>query len=74
LPCPQDIDIALMNKYLDEATFNFTEKLKKDYLHTVPNASDCIECGACIERCPFNIDAMEKMKTISDMFSMEKSA
>lgn len=74
LPCPQDIDIALMNQYLDEAMFNFTEELKKAYLHIVPNASDCIECGECIERCPFNIDAMEKMKTIIDMFSMKKSA
>lgn len=68
LPCPQNIDIALINKFHDEAKFYFTKKLKEKYNTTSPNASDCIECGECVSRCPFNMDAIAKMKETVEMF------
>ena len=68
LPCPQHIDIALINKIHDEARFNLTKKLKNDYLSMVPNASDCIECRECVNRCPFNVDVILKKKQTVKMF------
>jgi predicted aldo/keto reductase-like oxidoreductase len=62
LPCPQNIDIALIAKYHNEAKFYFSENLKMRYREILPNASDCIECGDCVDRCPFNIDMIEIMR------------
>lgn len=69
LPCPQDIDIALICKYHDEAQFNISKKLKDNYFSINPNASDCIECGDCINRCPFNIDVINKMRKTIELFN-----
>ena len=69
LPCPQDIDIALINKFYDEARFNLTTELKDEYLLITPNASDCIECEDCINRCPFNIDVIDKIRKTVELFN-----
>ncbi|WKY47778.1 hypothetical protein Q5O24_00135 [Eubacteriaceae bacterium ES3] len=51
-PCPQDINVGLINKYYDLAkagdaiAANHYEKLGR-------KASDCIQCGHCENRCPF---------------------
>jgi predicted aldo/keto reductase-like oxidoreductase len=68
LPCPQDIDIALITKFQHEAHFNFSEKLKDRYDEISPNASDCIECGDCIESCPFDIGVIRNMRETVELF------
>ena len=34
-------------------------------------ASECVECGVCIERCPFDVDVISKMKLAVKLFEME---
>lgn len=34
-------------------------------------ASECIECGACIKRCPFDVDVISKMKQAVKLFKMK---
>jgi predicted aldo/keto reductase-like oxidoreductase len=31
-------------------------------------AADCIECGECMERCPFSVDVVAKMKQAAELF------
>jgi predicted aldo/keto reductase-like oxidoreductase len=31
-------------------------------------ASACTECGACMERCPFGVDAIAKMRQAVEWF------
>ncbi len=67
-PCPQDIDIALISKFQHEAHFNFSKDLRTRYGVISPNASDCIECGDCVDRCPFDIDVIENMRETVELF------
>jgi len=64
LPCPQKIDIAQVNKYLDLAfnTENIPETIKEHYKNLEKHATDCIKCKQCEERCPFNVKITEKME------------
>ena len=34
-------------------------------------ASECVECGVCMERCPFDVDVISKMKLAVKLFEME---
>ena len=31
-------------------------------------ASACVECGLCVERCPFDVDIMAKLAEAAAMF------
>jgi predicted aldo/keto reductase-like oxidoreductase len=33
--------------------------------------SACTECGICMERCPFEVDVISKMKQVLELFEME---
>ena len=33
-------------------------------------ASECVECGVCMERCPFDVDVISKMKLAVKLFEM----
>ena len=68
LPCPVSIDIALMMKFHDEAKFESSPELRRAYSSINPNAADCIECGECADRCPFQIDVVEKMRETTELF------
>lgn len=61
LPCPSDINIGLVGKYLDLALAG-DELAKKHYHSLQKNASDCICCGACEKNCPFRVNVMERME------------
>jgi len=34
-------------------------------------ASECVECGVCMERCPFDVDVISKMKLAVKLFKTE---
>jgi len=34
-------------------------------------ASECVECGVCMERCPFDVNVISKMKLAVKLFEME---
>ncbi len=67
LPCPVGIDIGLVNKYYDLA-------LAKDaiaanhYRKLSINASACISCHHCDQRCPFHTPQSDRMKEIAKYF------
>ena len=69
LPCPSNIDIGQVTRLLDAASRGLNESVKKDYNNLRVNASDCTRCGACIDRCPFNVDVISNMKKAVDTFS-----
>lgn len=39
-----------------------------DYDVLPARASDCIECGDCMERCPFGVDMISKMREMVEFF------
>jgi len=61
LPCPQGIDIAEINRIGDIAALRITPQLSLKYGRLEAKASDCIECGACSEKCPFGVDVIDRM-------------
>ena len=68
-PCPVDIDIAMVNKLYDLATMQdgVPPSVKEHYADLSSHASDCIGCGACEERCPFDVPVTERMKKTADL-------
>lgn len=66
-PCPQGIDIGSVNKYYDLAKAG-DDMAKEHYLALSKNASDCVQCSHCNDRCPFNVDQMARMKEIEAFF------
>lgn len=68
-PCPKKIDIAEVTKLTDMAEKKMTADLKKRYATLETNADDCLQCGACTKRCPFNIDAAGNMLRARKVFA-----
>jgi predicted aldo/keto reductase-like oxidoreductase len=60
LPCPVNIDIAAVNKFLD--LYHAGDLLAKKHYQLLPHrAEDCIQCGHCMANCPFGVDVMAKL-------------
>ena len=68
-PCSSNIDIASVNKYY-ELSLKGDELAKSHYLDLIKHSSDCIECGDCEKRCPFNVEIIDKMKKINEYFKI----
>lgn len=66
-PCPAGIDIGLVNKYYDLAR-NGDSMAAEHYYGLALHAQDCLQCGHCNHRCPFQVDQMARMKEIADYF------
>lgn len=67
LPCPVGIDIGAVHKYLDLHEAG-DQLAKEHYLSLSKKADDCIQCGACEQRCPFGVKVTEKMRIARDRF------
>jgi predicted aldo/keto reductase-like oxidoreductase len=81
-PCPAEIDIAFVTKLLNlviahnesngikEGTEGFrvpdTERMHYDVLGK--HAGDCLQCGMCETRCPFDVKIRENMKHAERVF------
>ncbi|MBU7031967.1 MAG: aldo/keto reductase [Theionarchaea archaeon] len=72
LPCPSSIDIGQTIRVLDTAQQGLTPEIRELYENLEVKASDCTECGSCVERCPFDVAVTEKMKEAIQLF--EKSS
>ena len=69
-PCPADIDIAMVNKLYDLATMQdgVPASVSEHYHGLSAHASDCLACGACESRCPFEVPIIERMKSAAQLF------
>jgi len=47
-----------------------TSELRADYDALPVKASDCVECGDCVERCPFEVDVIAKMRKAVQVFEV----
>ncbi len=62
-PCPQGLDVGLINKYYDLALAG-DPLASEHYRNLEKNASDCILCGHCDHRCPFHVRQSRRMEEI----------
>ena len=67
-PCPAGIDIGMVNKFFDLTRIG-DEMAREHYLSLEKNASDCVGCGHCNDRCPFQVDQMARMQEIRRFFT-----
>ncbi|SBV92941.1 conserved hypothetical protein [uncultured delta proteobacterium] len=70
-PCPANIDIAAVNRYLDIAlldTENIPPSVRQHYGALAQRGADCIACGNCEERCPFAVPIIENMEQAAAIF------
>jgi hypothetical protein len=67
-PCPSAIDIARVNRLVDTSKHAFTVNLYSEYNELSGKGSDCIECEACMKRCPFHVNIISYMKEAKRLF------
>ena len=69
-PCPAGIDVAMVNKLYDLATMQeeVPSTIKAHYESLAAGAKDCIACGGCEVRCPFDVPVVERMKRATVLF------
>ena len=71
-PCPSGIDIAMVNKLYDLAVMQeeVPPTVKAHYEGLSANAKDCIACGGCEQRCPFDVPVIERMEKAKTLFGI----
>ena len=70
-PCAEGINISgcfLFEGYFSR--YGLEEWSKERYASMGKHASDCIGCGACEDRCPYNLPIREMLKTVAAKFGM----
>lgn len=69
-PCPKQIDVASVTKFLNlaKAQGDVPETVREHYHALGHYAGDCIQCGACEKRCPFAVRIIENMKQAKELF------
>lgn len=71
LPCPSQIDIAAVTKLLDIAALdenNVPAEIREQYNTVTHKASECIACGNCEARCPFDVKVIGNMNRAVRLF------
>jgi len=68
LPCPIGIDIGMTMRIIDTAKYGMTNSVVSEYEALTLKASDCTECGVCMERCPFGVDVIANMTRAVNIF------
>ena len=68
LPCSEDIQIGWVIWHLDQVASRGLDQVREWYQGFPVKASACIECGVCMERCPFGVDIPAKMQEAATAF------
>jgi predicted aldo/keto reductase-like oxidoreductase len=68
LPCPAKIDIGALTRLLNTAEFGNNEMIRSKYQSLSAKASQCIKCGSCMERCPFDVDVISNIEKAIQIF------
>ncbi|MDR2547860.1 MAG: aldo/keto reductase [Lachnospiraceae bacterium] len=69
-PCPAEIDIAAVIKYLDIARLdpaNIAPSIRSHYHALSAKGGDCTSCGSCESRCPFGVEIIANMKEAEEL-------
>jgi len=77
MPCPNEVNIeAIFQSLIRYQIYGQTNEAKRVYTQIgktrwVPgkNASACVECGECLEKCPQNIPIIEQLKNAHKLLS-----
>lgn len=70
-PCPKDIDIGRIFKLYDlTITTGDKQEPLVEYKKFDATASDCSQCGNCMERCPFEVEIINKMIEVEKLFGL----
>ena len=70
-PCPVEIDVATVMKYLDIARLdleNVPPSIRSHYESLAHGGGECIACGNCESRCPFGVPIIENMAEAKKVF------
>ncbi|MCL2035612.1 MAG: aldo/keto reductase [Oscillospiraceae bacterium] len=70
-PCPANIDIAAVMKYLDIArldTNDIPPGVRAHYNSLSSGGGACIACKSCEERCPFGVPIISNMEEAAALF------
>jgi predicted aldo/keto reductase-like oxidoreductase len=68
LPCPAKIDIGNLTRILNTAEFGINETVRAKYQSLSVKASQCIKCGSCMKRCPFEVDIISNIEKAINVF------
>jgi Predicted oxidoreductases of the aldo/keto reductase family len=69
-PCSKGIDIPsvfLLQGYKER--YNLSQWAEERYSAMQHKAEDCIECGVCEERCPYNLPIRNMLKKVDKLFN-----
>ncbi len=71
-PCPSQIDIAAVTKYMDLAVQqeSVPDSVRQHYFSLKTNANDCIMCGNCEPNCPFGVKIRKNMLKAREIFTI----
>lgn len=69
-PCLKGIDVAMVTKLLNLsiAQGEIPETVREHYAVLEHTASECVACGACEKRCPFEVKVIKNMEKASEVF------
>jgi len=73
MPCSQGIsitDINFIKVFFKQFSFDGVVNPERDAV--IEKVEDCIECGECIERCPYDLDIINMIKENRDYYLMRK--
>ena len=70
LPCPEEIEVGWVIWYVDHGQAGKLAQFREWYSRFPVKASACVECGICVERCPFDVDIMAKLAEAVAMFEV----
>ena len=56
---------------LDQIPVRGLEQIKEWYAEFPVKASACVECGVCVERCPFDVEILAKMREVVVLLEAE---
>ncbi|MHC4711637.1 MAG: aldo/keto reductase [Planctomycetota bacterium] len=69
LPCPSSINIGAVLRLVDAAREGSAGLLRDEYAALAAGSDACVECGACVKRCPFGVDAMASVIRAADILA-----
>ncbi|MDO4549165.1 MAG: aldo/keto reductase [Clostridia bacterium] len=69
-PCPKHISVADVTKFLNlcKAQSTVPETVREHYAALNHHAGECIMCGACETRCPFDVKIRDNMRAAKEVF------